>query len=104
NAQLKFSRINEMTLRTGADWNYSYYPVIFEDETILLKVQQALNQNDIFPRRYFYPSLNTLKYVKSPKMKISEEISKRILCLPLYQDLKKSEIDLISAIINKVIS
>ena len=39
---------------------------------------------DVRPRRYFYPSLNTLPYVNNQNMPISEDISKRILCLPLY--------------------
>lgn len=70
--------------------NYSYFPVVFENEEQLLKVQKALNQKGIFPRRYFYPSLDTLEYIE-PKQecKISRDISKRILCLPIYAELEK---------------
>lgn len=73
----------------NATENYSYFPVIFKDETQLLKVQKALNDKQIFPRRYFYPSLDTLEYIE-PKQesKISRDVSKRILCLPIYADLK----------------
>ncbi|MBU3014058.1 DegT/DnrJ/EryC1/StrS family aminotransferase [Poseidonibacter lekithochrous] len=74
----------------NATENYSYFPVVFKSETELLKVQKALNEKDINPRRYFYPSLDTLNYIE-PKQecKISRDISKRILCLPVYFELEK---------------
>ncbi|MDD2886289.1 MAG: DegT/DnrJ/EryC1/StrS family aminotransferase [Aliarcobacter sp.] len=74
----------------NATENYSYFPVVFKSEDQLLKVQKALNEKQIFPRRYFYPSLDTLEYIE-PKQecKISRDISKRILCLPIYAELEK---------------
>lgn len=70
--------------------NYSYFPVVFKSEEQLLKVQKTLNEKQIFPRRYFYPSLDTLEYIE-PKQEceISRDISKRILCLPIYAELEK---------------
>ena len=80
--------------------NYSYFPVVFKNEEQLLKVQKALNKKDIFPRRYFYPSLDTLDYIE-PKQecKISRDISKRILCLPIFTELEKDVQDTIIEII-----
>jgi len=77
--------------------NYSYFPVILKDEAALKKVQKALNEKDIFPRRYFYPSLDTLGYIEPKQyMPISREISSKILCLPIYPGL--SEVDQINII------
>ena len=72
--------------------NYSYFPVLFKNEKQLLKVQKALNGKNIFPRRYFYPSLDTLEYIQ-PKQecKIARDISKRILCLPIYVELERGK-------------
>jgi dTDP-4-amino-4,6-dideoxygalactose transaminase len=71
-------------------YNFGYYPVIFQSETEMLRVKKALNSENIFPRRYFYPSLNTLPYLeKHQECPISERISSRILCLPLYVGLDK---------------
>lgn len=84
--------------------NYSYCPVIFENEEINLKVIKSLLQNDIIPRRYFYPSLSSLDYVNYNNTPISDDISKRILCLPLFYDLKNIEIIKITEIINQTIS
>ena len=100
---LQFDNIKELRLRKGTEWNYSYYPIIFQTEIDLLKVKDYLNKKEIFPRRYFYPSLETLKYVKSPEMEISRSISKRILCLPLYESLRFNEVREIADLINKTL-
>jgi dTDP-4-amino-4,6-dideoxygalactose transaminase len=89
---LKGVFMSRLSLR-DTKYNYSYYPVIFDDEDSLLKVKLKLEQDNIFPRRYFYPSLNTLPYIKTyQSCPISENISKRILCLPLYYGLTEEEI------------
>ena len=82
--------------------NYSYFPVVFEGEEQLLKVQKALNEEQIFPRRYFYPSLDTLEYIEPKQVcEISRDISKRILCLPIYAELEKEKQNLIIGTIKK---
>jgi dTDP-4-amino-4,6-dideoxygalactose transaminase len=84
--------------------NYSYFPLIFESEQMLLKVVKQLSENNIYPRRYFYPSVNTYTnlyaYQSCP---ISEEISKKILCLPLYLNLTDLDIATICSIITQAI-
>lgn len=94
-ASLSFQKINE-------GCNYSYFPVVFKDEGTLLKVQAKLNEHHIFPRRYFYPSVNTftklVPYVPMPK---SEDIASRILCLPLYYTLSDEDIQRIIDIVLK---
>lgn len=84
--------------------NYSYFPVIFKNEEELKKIRFALNKENIFPRRYFYPSLDTLNYIKSKQYcKNSRDISKRILCLPMYPDLSISDQNRIIGIISRFI-
>ncbi|WP_027394467.1 DegT/DnrJ/EryC1/StrS family aminotransferase [Aquimarina latercula] len=89
----------KMTLEKDSDFNYAYYPLLFPNEELLLECIKALNKNLIYPRRYFYPSLNKLEYVDKIKLSRSEDISERILCLPLYYELTKDEIDMIGDII-----
>lgn len=68
--------------------NYSYFPVVFESEEKLMDIRDRLNAVDIFPRRYFYPSLNNLCYIGEPQScPVSESLASRILCLPLYAGL-----------------
>lgn len=97
---LDLSKIQTLKLRENTQWNFSYYPVIFESEETLLKVQAKLNQNQIFPRRYFYPSLNTVEYMRGDIMYNSENISGRILCLPLCSGLLEDELEQIVLIVN----
>jgi len=67
--------------------NYSYFPIVLEDERSVLEVMEKLSQEDIHPRRYFYPSLDTLPYVISEPMEKSRILAGRILCLPMYDSL-----------------
>lgn len=91
------------TWNPGATKNYAYFPVIFETETLLLKFVEILQANEIFPRRYFYPSLSkVLPYLPAIEMPVSDEISKRILCLPLFHDLSFEEIELIVRLLLRV--
>lgn len=82
-----------LKIREGVEWNYSYFPVIFKSEEQLLKAVDRLNQHDIFPRRYFFPSLNTVNYVAYQEMPVSESICKRILVLPLFHSIADATIE-----------
>lgn len=81
------------------DYNFAYFPVIFGSEKILLDVTKKLNEENVFPRRYFYPSLNTLPFVENSSCPVSESIAKRVLCLPLYHDLSLKDVRIIVKII-----
>lgn len=100
---LDFLKLKKLKIRENTKWNYSYYPVIFESEATLLEVQKHLSDNDIIPRRYFYPSLNTIPYVKSIPMPVSEDTAKRVLCLPLYVGLETQQVEEIAMLINRSI-
>lgn len=98
--KLNFSKLGKIKIRENTEWNFSYYPVIFESEEKLKKVQFILNENKIFPRRYFFPSLNSIDYINGLSMPISEKTSQCILCLPNYTDLRTVELKLIVDLIN----
>lgn len=86
------------------EYNYIYYPIILKNEIETLKVIKKLNENDINPRRYFYPSLNNLEYLENrSKCPISDDISKRILSLPLYNGLEERDVLKICDIIKGVV-
>ncbi|MCU7798964.1 MAG: DegT/DnrJ/EryC1/StrS family aminotransferase [gamma proteobacterium symbiont of Lucinoma myriamae] len=84
--------------------NYSYFPIILKNEAQTLSIQKALNEQQIFPRRYFYPSLDTLTYIEPKQYSpVSRNISKRILALPIYAELdKKVQMIIIDIIRNNV--
>jgi len=73
----------------GASRNFSYYPVLFDDEQVMLNVQRALNEKDVYPRRYFYPSLDDIGFLNNSgsARSVSGGVSRRALCLPLFSSL-----------------
>ncbi|GAB3760036.1 DegT/DnrJ/EryC1/StrS family aminotransferase [Spirosoma pomorum] len=108
-ARLDFSRISRPTLLPGVEYNYAYYPVVFDSEETLLRVVDALKAQDITPRRYFYPSLNTLPFVQqvpgsAQSCPISEDIALRVLALPMYPDLAEADANRIASIVNKAVA
>jgi dTDP-4-amino-4,6-dideoxygalactose transaminase len=75
------------------DTNYAYVPLKFENEEVLLKIQEKLTNHAVSSRRYFYPSLNENPFLGDvSKMPESEALSKRILSVPLHFDLKEEEV------------
>lgn len=96
---LKMLEIDEKLI-----FNYAYYPVVFETEDQMSIVKNALQDENINTRRYFYPSLNNLPFFeRKASMPISEDISSRVLALPLYSELEKEDIIRICSIINSAI-
>ncbi len=88
-------------IRPLTNYNYSYFPIIFPTEIKLLESLFEFEKEGIFPRRYFYPSLNTLRFVPQKTNRISEDIASRILCLPLYHDLAKEDVERIIKVLKR---
>lgn len=83
--------------------NGAYYPVVFESEELMLRIKDQLQMTEIGTRRYFYPSLaSALPYLQPQAMPITDDIAKRVLCLPLYFSLSFEEIDLITRLMLRV--
>jgi dTDP-4-amino-4,6-dideoxygalactose transaminase len=88
----------------GFEYNYSYYPVIFSDQRTVLKVRDRLMENDVNTRRYFFPSLNTLPQMKEKFLcPVSEELSAKVLCLPLYAGLTEAEVNMICNVVKEAL-
>lgn len=103
-AKLNLSRLQRPVIQPETGYNYAYYPVVFSSEAKLLEVKTALEQVQINPRRYFYPSLNTLPFLKSTQpCPISEDVALRALCLPMYPDLEEEVIDQVCTIVNQLL-
>ncbi|SMG15140.1 dTDP-4-amino-4,6-dideoxygalactose transaminase [Marivirga sericea] len=88
-------------IQEGCTFNYAYYPIIFSCEQALLDAKTELEKNEIFPRRYFYPSLESLEYVEGDCPN-SKEIASKILCLPIFYHLTKAEQDMIARLLLRI--
>ncbi len=95
-------KVQKPEILKGAEWNYSYYPIIFDTEEQLLESIAELQDNYIFPRRYFYPSLSTLEYVDKQETPVSASVAPRSLCLPMYHSLKQEDIMFIARLLLRV--
>ena len=92
--------VKKIVFNKNATQNYSYYPVIFANEEKLMRAIKLLGEGNIYPRRYFYPSLNKISYIDGAHCPISEDIASRVLCLPLYADLSAKDARRIADIVN----
>lgn len=95
-------------LKESVAYNYAYFPILFEEETLGYSrdtVSWELNQNQIYPRKYFYPLTSSFSCY-SDRVKgetpVAEQIASQVLTLPLYGDLKLEDVDRISQIILKI--
>jgi dTDP-4-amino-4,6-dideoxygalactose transaminase len=98
---LDWHRLSKPRLRKQTTYNFAYYPVLFQSEEHLPEVREALHVHQIYPRRYFYPSLNALVYANLCRTPVSEEIAKRVLTLPLSHGLDHESVQLISTSVQK---
>ncbi|MFK8051684.1 MAG: DegT/DnrJ/EryC1/StrS family aminotransferase [Woeseiaceae bacterium] len=83
-----------------ANMNYSYISVVFKNGEQMSAVRSALAEQEIYPRQYFYPSLETAPFTgSSASMPISNDIVSRILVLPMHsgaeQPVSKTILDIV---------
>ena len=87
------------SIQKHTDFNYAYLPVLFPSEEMVKKIEQYLNANLIFPRRYFYPSLHTLSFVDKYECPVSACVSSRVICLPMHYNLSIEEVNFVIRIL-----
>lgn len=74
------------------DYNYAYFPVVFESEEQAVQVAAILKANGVLARRYFYPSLESVECLGvGTHQHVSKDIASRILCLPIFDRLSQSD-------------
>lgn len=86
-------------IQKNTEYNYSYLPILLPSEELIKKIELYLNANLIYPRRYFYPSLHTLKFVDKYECPVSLCISKRVMCLPMHHKLTAEEVNFVIRIL-----
>jgi dTDP-4-amino-4,6-dideoxygalactose transaminase len=84
--------------------NNAYYPILLDSEEKTMQALESLKERNISCRRYFYPSLESLPFLLGQEgdMTQSKNISKRILCLPIYPGLDNKTIQLVSRTITEI--
>lgn len=90
----------------GVEQNYAYFPVLIDEKRFGATRNEVLAKlagHNIFPRKYFYPLTNTFDAFHGrfdvDKTPTALRISKRILTLPLYEELDIADAARISDIL-----
>ncbi|MBN3053147.1 DegT/DnrJ/EryC1/StrS family aminotransferase [Pectobacterium brasiliense] len=95
------------------EWNYSYFPVFFEQRIVHKRdeIYSSMKDVGIFTRRYFYPLISSfpmyrgLDSATANNLSNAETLAKSVLCLPIYPDLNEVEIDnIISFFISRLLN
>ncbi|MCO6499932.1 MAG: DegT/DnrJ/EryC1/StrS family aminotransferase, partial [Vicingus serpentipes] len=105
------SGVNLMDVNEIEGYNYGYFP-IFLDENFSVsrdELYDLLLKNNIYSRRYFYPLISDFPIYSSiasanrNNLPNAAKATESVLCLPLYAEIKRSEIDLITSVIKNLI-
>lgn len=79
--------------------NYSYFPVLIDKALFGMdrdEVFELLRENNIFTRKYFYPAVNDMdcyRHLKGAETPVARAVSRNILTLPIYEELKAEDVD-----------
>lgn len=103
NEQLENLQAERPVWHKEANLNYAYYPLIFKSEEIMHRAITYLQHHEVATRRYFYPSLaQALPYVQRQELIETDQVCRRVLCLPLYYDLTLEEVARICKLLLKI--
>jgi dTDP-4-amino-4,6-dideoxygalactose transaminase len=103
----RFDNANGIRLykpQAGVKSNFAYFPVVFDGYKMNRdEVFEKLKANNIFARKYFYPTTNSFECYKGRfdvgETPVAQYIAARVLTLPLYADLALEDVDRICDII-----
>lgn len=90
--------------------NNSYFPILVGNDFTVSRDRlfDALRENDVFARRYFYPLITDFPMYRGlpsaahANLPVSREIASQVMCLPIYPDLQLDQVDFITDIIRNV--
>jgi len=90
--------------------NYSYFPILVDAQTLGRSrddIYNDLKMHNINTRRYFYPLISQfpaykgLESAQPGNLPVAEDVTKRVLCLPIYPGLTEDDVNTIADIILK---
>lgn len=93
-------------VQENVDRNYAYFPIVVEEKIFGAtrnEIADRLAENGIYARKYFYPLTNTFECFHNKydvrETPVALHVSKRVLTLPMYSELTRSQVEFISKII-----
>lgn len=95
-------RVRRPEWHSQASQNGAYYPLIVDSEALLLELLGELKLMGVHARRYFYPALSRLDYVKGEDCPLAQDLATRVLCLPLFGKLEQHIVAEICDVVQRV--
>jgi dTDP-4-amino-4,6-dideoxygalactose transaminase len=100
--QLELSNITGISCLKDANVNvknYSYFPILIDDKYPLSRdsLYSRLRESNIYSRRYFYPLISNFPMYRGlpsadpSRLPVATEISRKVLCLPIYPALSDED-------------
>ena len=93
-------------IQDDVESNYAYFPIVIDEKVFgesRNEIADRLEMHGIYARKYFYPLTNAFECFHGQfdvnDTPVALHISKRVLTLPMYADLSKEQVDLISSVI-----
>ena len=89
----------------NVEFNYGYMPIVIEDEHLISRdmLYDKMKENNIHCRKYFYPITADQECFKGKYRNVpldsARHLAERILCLPLYEELTKEEMDKVISVL-----
>ncbi|HCJ9895215.1 TPA: dTDP-4-amino-4,6-dideoxy-D-glucose aminotransferase VioA [Escherichia coli] len=102
----ELSRIKGITVPKSSEYansNYSYFPVLIENEFRLTRdeLYEELKSKGILSRKYFYPLISNMPMYRGIESAACDNLpdanatSDKVLCLPIFADLEEDDLSLI---------
>jgi len=95
---------------TGVKHNYSYFPIFVDAEKYSITRDELyfkMKEQNVLGRRYFYPLISDfstyrgLPSANKENLPVAHQIADSVICLPMYHDLSREDIERILGVIIK---
>ncbi|WP_318357850.1 DegT/DnrJ/EryC1/StrS family aminotransferase [Enterobacter sp.] len=105
--QAELPQVDYLQVPEGVEWNYAYLPIFIRPGLAASRdeVYQALRNQNIFTRRYFFPLISSfamyrhLPSAKADNLQVADAVSQSVLCLPVYPGLSREDQERIISVI-----
>ncbi len=85
-------------IKEGEENNYAYFPILVQDDYEMSRdeLYDKMHENDIYPRKYFYPITSDQNCFRNKYKGIplhnARELSRRVLTLPIYEGMTEEDL------------
>lgn len=102
--------VSFLSLPDKTQWNYSYSPVLIDAKAYgesRDSLCQRLKRKGVYARRYFYPLISegaaysALPSSRRENLPLAFDLSRKVLCLPLYPDLTREEVERVLSVVKR---